>query len=317
MSDNRPIAYLDPDGTAVYRVSAIGKPLRCLAAARQGYDPLPAPDYLIRAAEEGNRFEPIVINRLRDLGWKIGGTQGVVEIVVRDQPRVIVRGHMDAAHAIDPLDGTDRVLEVKSMSARVFDSWLVYRWERFPTYAAQLTGYMTWARRPALYAVINRDDPDQFELLRFEEPPLAWDPIASKLLMSEHLAATEILPVCSGGSEYTCPYDYLCDRREIYFAELESGDDELLLRTAEAYREVLRMEKEIEARKDELRDELATLLGGREKASVAGWKVSRTESTRRYLDEKAIRLELGDEAKRFEKETRYHTVRVTPPKGDR
>lgn len=315
-SDNRPIAYLDADGTAVYRASSVGRPMRCLAAARQGFEALPAPQYLIEAAEAGSRYEPIVIHLLREQGWEISGTQGTAEIELRADPRLIVRGHLDALHAIDPTDGTDRMLEVKSMSARVWDEWQRWRFAKFPTYAAQLTTYMEFAGRPAVYAVINRET-EELEVMRIEHPPVPFSQIVQKVLMAEALAAMEQLPVCSGGTEYTCPYDYLCDRREIYFAELESGDDELLLRAMEGYREAKRMEAEIKARIDEFKFEIREILGGREKAAVGGWRVSDVEAHTRRLDEKRLREALGQELDGYYTESSYRQLRVTPPKRDR
>lgn len=319
MSDNRPIVYWDPAVDAwVYRISSIGLPLRCLAAARQEYDPLPAPDYLMAAAEAGNRWEPIVVNKLRENGWRISGTQGEVEIEIQSTPhRVIVRGHMDGRHAIDPEDGTDRILEVKSMSQRVWEKWHAHRFDDFPTYAAQLTGYMrSQGDRPAVYAVVNRDTGD-LDVTRIESPPLDWDEIEHKLIMAERFAELGWLPVCQGGTPYPCSYNYLCDQREIHFAELESADEQTLLHLMQSYEEARRMEAEVKANKESIRDEIVTAMAGKEHVMASGWKASFTKASRRNLDIEALRGRLGDELDGFYKTSEYETLRVTAPKRER
>src|SRR3990172_2087138 len=112
MSDDRPMVYAEGDSW-VYLASSIGRSIRCLAAARQGYEPLPAPDFLIRAAEAGTALEPVVVAILEQRGYQITDRQATVEL----QPfeGVIVRGHLDAGFVID-LNGWGSMLEVKTMS---------------------------------------------------------------------------------------------------------------------------------------------------------------------------------------------------------
>lgn len=314
MSDNRPIAYREGD-TIVFRASSIGKPLRCLAAALQGYDAMPAPQYLIDAAEAGNRYEQIVIDRLLDKGYQVWGQQNEVEITVSESPHIIVRGHLDALHVIDPVEPTDRILEVKSMSARVFAKWIAHRFDDFPTYRAQLTAYMTYADRPALYAVIERDT-DDMELIPYDSPPGDWDEYARRLMVVATLADMEQLPPCEG-SEYSCPYDYLCDRLSPpVFEEVEDGSDTVLLRAIEKYEAARRAKDEIEARMADARDEITTALGPRDRVEVGGWKVSHVRAQRRSLDTRALRDRLGDEMDEFYKSTEYTQLRVQQPKEE-
>lgn len=314
MSDDRHIVYKEADGTIVYRASSVGKPLRCLSAARQGYDPLPAPEYLLKAAAAGTAIEPVVKARMRSEGWRVSGEQNEVEVVV--EPGVIIRGHLDAVHCFAPGSDDDHGLEVKSMSRRVWDKWQSGRFDNFPSYAAQLTTYMAALNfRPFWYAVICRDDPDLFEVVEVTDPPADWDAIKRKVSLSERFAQLGILPVCDEPSEYSCPYEFLCDHRDILFAELESGSDDVLLRAVEAYDAARRMRDEVAARLQVARDEVLEVLGDRDAAAVAGWSVKHSDVTSRRLDTKKLHAELGERLNEFYTESVSKRLTVTPLKA--
>lgn len=303
MSDNRPIVYYDPLSAAwVYRLSSVGRATRCLVAARMGATPLAAPQYLIAAAEAGNRFEGVVKDRMRLEGWSISGEQDELEIEVEVphvEHRVIARGHMDATRCVNPATGEVSILEVKSMSPRVWQTWTTWGFDRFGTYGAQLSGYMHWAAmrgiKVATYAVINRET-EELHLRRIEVPPVPWSEVAAKIALAEFLGSRDILPACDSASEYTCPYNYLCDRREVLFEELEVGSEVRLVELAEQWQEAVRMRDELAGRVDSIRDEIRTALGARETVKVPGWTFThKAPKPARTLDVEALRAELGDD----------------------
>ena len=321
MSDNRPIVYYDSAVEAwVYRASSVGRSLRCLTSARQGYDPLPAPDYLIEAAEAGNKYEGIVKSRLRAEGWKIGGEQGSLDFEVK--PGVVIRGHLDGRHCLAPDDPTDRILEVKSMSQRVFDKWIMHSFDKFPEYAAQVTIYMHaegQIRRldtppEATYAVVNRDT-DELDIRTLKTPPLEVQSIIQKVALAELFAEQSQLPVCDSASQYTCPYDYLCDRHEILFEELEDGKEKTLKQLGDKYVEALKAEKVVQENKEEIRRDIRVAMGSREKLTVPGYTFTNRGTKRRELDLVNLRKRLGDELEEFfvDKETKP-SLRVYPKK---
>lgn len=304
MSDNRPIVYREGD-VWVYRASSIGLPVRCLAAARQGYDPLPSPQHLLAAAAEGNRLEPVVKERLQKEGFRIGVEQQEVELQV-EGAAAILRGHLDGADVSTP-DGRDGlILEVKTMSRRVWDKFWRYRWDRAVTYAWQLSVYMhAVGAEAAVYAVLNRDT-DQLQTFIVEEPPVRWSQIEAKVLAVEAFGERSDLPPCTG-AEYECSWSYLCDRQAAQFVELESGDAELIASLAARYTQLSEAIKELNGLKGQVRDELVVALeaaGG--KVETAGWRVQMVERTNTSLDRDALRRELGD---RFDEFTKRSTSR--------
>lgn len=309
MGDNRPIAY-NENGVWVIRASAIGRSARCLSAAMQGYTPLPPPEYLMKAAAAGNKYEEIVKQMLADTGdFEIVGEQDTLQVPIG--PNAIVRGHLDAWTIIHPEYG-DRMLEVKSMSKRVFDKWTKGRFDAFPEYAAQLTVYMRGADKKAIYAVICRDD-DYMEVLPVDEPPVKWASLVRKVNLAIKHAEAGTLPECDSTSSYTCAYDFLCDRKKPFPDEVESGEADVLKALAAEYDEIREAEAELKSRKALLRTDILTALNKREKVQAGTWSFSATESKSKKLDTRKLRADLGDKLDDYYNESKEPTttLRVT------
>lgn len=303
MSDNRAIVYEEND-KVIYRASAVGLPLRCLTAARSAYDALPPPDYLVAAAEAGNRSEVIVKASLRVQGYKISGEQGEIEMEVL--PGIVIRGHMDAQHCVVPNTTEDRILEVKSMSSRVYSEWLAYGFTRFPTYASQISVYMAARQAQAVYAVVNRDtysDPQvQMDVRILDDYPVPMSDIIHHIAQVEENAKNNILPKCTG-AKYSCAYAYMCDRDDLHFEEVEDGTEAMLIELGEQYAHLLDLEAEVKSQKDALRDEIRVALAGRDSVRVPGFSFSNKPTTSRRLNASRLRNDLGDEVDKYYDET--------------
>jgi hypothetical protein len=318
MGDDRAIVYVEND-IPIYRASSLGNPLRCLVAARAGNTALEAPEYLQKAATAGHMYEGIVKERLVKDGWVIDDEQGFVEVKVPlnvdgAAEYAIIRGHLDAMgihHTDDPMD--DRMLEVKSMSTNVFDKWNRHRFDGFPTYAAQLTFYMAAAGKPSLYAVICRDT-DELELIPYDEAPMDVEFLYNKVRSVEALNIQGIIPPCSGAI-YDCAYDYMCDKRDISHADLEIlGDDVALADALERYEEAREQEALVKTLKGVARDDVIAAMAGRKKADVGFTRITHSSTTRKTLDAKRLREELGDDLDNFYNESTSTTLRVTTKK---
>ena len=321
MGDDRSIVYVE-DGIPIYRASSLGSPLRCLAAARAGNTPLEPPEYLVKAAKAGDEHEVIVKRLLAEEGWIIDDEQGYVETkvdltgIVDTAEYAMIRGHLDAVaihHIDDPMD--DRMLEVKSMSTNVFDKWTRHRFDAFPTYAAQLTLYMDAVKKPALYAVICRDT-QELELIPYDTPPMEPEFLYNKVRSVEALNASGAMPPCSG-SQYTCAYDYLCDKRDISVADLSTyGDDVALAKAVTTYDELRVRETELKVLKADARDDIIAAMAGRNKADVGMQRVTYQSSERKTLSVKRLRAHLGDELDGFYDKSKTTTLRVSKIKKE-
>lgn len=165
-----------------YRASGIYQCKRRLLAVRLGVGGgEEAPPWLEQAAREGSRHEQWIKDDLRATGIVVVDGRDIngvdedgnelpcpiclerfgdkrygihVEIEHRE-PEFIVFGHMDGRDASIP--DIPSVLEVKTFSHFEFERWMRDRWEGFPTYANQLTIYMTADKAvQALYVAKNR-----------------------------------------------------------------------------------------------------------------------------------------------------------------
>jgi hypothetical protein len=314
MADDRPIVY-EENGVWVYRASSVGVSIRELVAARLGYPPLPPPEYLRKAAAAGNRYESIVKSRLGERGWIIDSEQPTIEIPIEGGTGpLLIRGHLDGDRV--QVNGYPlAMLEVKSMSARVWERWHVEGFAGFGTYAAQIAAYMHGTGRPAWYVVVNRDDDDvELDIQFLEEPPVSWYEVMGRVLLSDHYAAQGELPPCDRPSPYTCPYDHLCDHRLPLFAELESGEEETIARLAAEYEEARRIKGEVESNIKGIQEEIRLTLGDRDAVEAGGWKVTDREVERASIDK--VRLaqflkEHGHRIEDFEKKSSFRRMTVS------
>lgn len=122
MSDDRPPVYWEDD-TLVIRASAIGGScLWELAAWGQGLDPAPLPDNLRRAFDQGDYYEPIILDMLQAEGWTLFGAQQEMELVVG--PDTIIRMHPDARGYRWGLTTETRVVEAKALSNDLWQTFV-------------------------------------------------------------------------------------------------------------------------------------------------------------------------------------------------
>lgn len=308
MSDNRAIAYIE-NGVRVFRASAIGMPLRCLVLALMEERPAPPPDYLVKAAAAGTAIEGVVKDELRSRGFIIAGEQNEVELNLSDQgirmagSNAIVRGHLDAIHCEVPDREGVHILEVKSMSPRVWDEWQKWGFQKFKTYAWQISIYMHATGRPAVYAIINRET-EQVIVFYIDTPPVPLEEIEIKVAAALSMLTIDVAPVCDGTSPYPCAYDYLCDKREWEFAELEAGEDTTFLRLAEDLDAINEQIKELESKKEFNRALVRKAMGDRAKVEVPGWSFSVTKpEPKRSLDMAALQELLGEQLDKLWVET--------------
>ena len=182
----------------IYHMSSAGKCPRALSAARLGYTPEPAPEWLERAADEGRWHEKRIKNELVQKGFLVEDEQREVEL---DYPTFTLLGHidgrvvatMDKHYAFAPMDDNiSRLLEIKSMSQFEFDRWMKEGFKGFPEYADQITCYMEATElEEVLYIVKNRSSGYEDRRVITEQPSSLND-IVTKL--QEVTQAKELYP---------------------------------------------------------------------------------------------------------------------------
>lgn len=240
---DRPSVQQGVDGIWEYRASSVGRCQRSLWAARVGYDPLPSPEWLLRAAREGQRHEPWIVQDLEDQGINITHRQHPVALHF---PLYRITGTLDglARH-----NGTQRVAEFKTMSRAQFEKWVRQRFDAFPAYAAQATIYWHAVKGTLvdrldglLYAVKNRDNGDLKTSL-IDEPPMDLQEIVQRLNEVELYVRTQRVPPdhwCpeDGFHRAHCPYRYLLNESGDTLADLfrEKPDDKELYAVADLYK---------------------------------------------------------------------------------
>lgn len=168
-----------------YRMSGIGHCPRALSAWRLGYPTEPAPSWLKRAAQEGNKHEVWIKEQLQTDGYEVFDEQLELKLTSEELGFNLV-GHIDGKVK---KNGTVQLLEIKSMSQYEFDRWMRGRFDVFPNYAAQLTCYMhITGCEQALYLVKNRSSGyvDKQNLIK---TPLYFGDLLSKIAHIEECVA--------------------------------------------------------------------------------------------------------------------------------
>jgi len=197
----------------LYRGSNCGICLRALTAARLGYMEASPPAWLLNVARRGCEIELSYKDHRRKSGTRIAAEQVEVRVLVPGTSAIIV-GHIDGIE----IDKRPYLLEVKSMSEKQFAKWMIFRFEEFPNYLAQISVYAWAIKLPVKYVVIprhlgiehanvsyfNRDD-----IIRFGG---GIDKVFDRIRKVEEWAKKRELPECDSDSLY-CRFDYLCTNK--------------------------------------------------------------------------------------------------------
>lgn len=324
-SDDRPPVYYDETtGRYVYRMSSIGLCRRALALLRMGYDRVDPHDFVAMAAEDGRQREPIIIERLKEMGWKVESRQLEIEIRL---PMWIIRGHLDGIIVPgqeqervtdslgNPVRATEHILEIKTMSAARFDKLRKCGFQdpSFRTYAFQISAAMHRLGLPVLYVIEERETRELF-LWLIEEPPYPLHVIYQHIMAAEKAAQTGEAPRCDeAASPYFCPVSYLCDDG----SEVTGDKADVLNGLILSYQEARAIGEAAMARANEIKSAIIDMVveGKPErkgKVSTGMFTVSVFTGRTRKVDLDRLREELGDELERFITYTTYEQIRITP-----
>lgn len=217
MSDNRPSAYFEGD-VLVIRASALGTAcLTELVAPAQGIPPGPVPDWLQRAFDAGNEWEPKVVERMEAGGWRFLGHQEEAEL--RLGPKLLLRYHPDGI-GICPetgfpqipkrFRGVPLVVEVKALAD---SGWRKAArrsvGEYVDEYPWQLSTMMHETGYPGVWVAVNKST--EKILYEFKEtPPVPLSKIHERATKIQEMARGSSVfswdPQCLDSSTFPCRY---------------------------------------------------------------------------------------------------------------
>jgi len=222
-------------------MSSVGYCPRALSAQRLGYPVEPAPDWLERAAEEGNKHEEWIVEELRKT-LVVFHQQKEVRL---GYPNFIMVGHIDGKVQDRDLQRPEQLLEIKSMSQYEFDRWMRGKFNEFPSYAAQITCYMKGTElSECLYLVKNRSS-GYIDRAVLKETPANINEIIAKLEIVEECVAKQELVEAEYLPESLqcrrCFYKSLCLSSPTEYIEVTEN---LLLEASEMWRTGSLMENE-------------------------------------------------------------------------
>lgn len=337
----------------VYRASALGGCIKALAAARQGYSPMPEPPRMEQIFQAGNEAEDRTVTKLREAAWLLWGQQRVITLPVTKLSsghEVVVRGHIDGfiapqgegPRALADIEesieyarkllreegsyslgeymskGDYSVCEIKSQGARTWEEFALSGFEGglfAEKYRWQASVYYHGTNRPVRFVRVNRETD---EVVVHDDMPEDWyytlEDILARVQEVEVYAAMGTLPEECNPAMFPCSYLYL---HEPEAESPLSGDEaaELELLSIE-YGELYRIAADAKARMDEIRTQAQgslSLLGVKKVHLPNGARVTLVDRTTRTLDKKAVKA-AGIDLTDYYTETASQYALITPRK---
>jgi len=191
-----------------FRMSNAGKCPRALSAQLLGYEAEPTPEFVSRAADEGNWHENRIINQLE---YPVEDRQ---KEYILEYPSFNLIGHIDGIYWNEDNRHKTQLLEIKSMSQYEFDRWMKGRFEAFPNYAAQVTCYMeATGLNECLYIVKNRSSGYEDRQVLTEKPSHMTEIIGHLTDVTNHVLGNELVsrePDLNSIECRRCEYKQLC-----------------------------------------------------------------------------------------------------------
>lgn len=302
---DKPMVWVDDDGVAHYRASALGGCETAMIAVRSGFQAMAPPKTMQDRFNEGHLHEPDIVRRANtEFGLEVfakdpaTGKQWTVQVPVTS--RAVINGHTDGkclgtildSHG-DPLEDwphhdTFRVFEAKTMSDAAFKRWEAMTWEQrwvaYPGYAKQMTCYVTGMSiidgvdyEDWVYAVKNKES-GQILIEPGHGLPWPLDDIKGQVLRIEaHVRQGLPFPdVCLPRSQWPCPVYYVGPCGNDTRASLDERVEEIVEALAVTYDEARDAEKVAKAARQQARNEIVKHLDDG-KFETPSWKVTYTE----------------------------------------
>jgi hypothetical protein len=219
MSDNRPVRYVEDDGTIVYRASGLGLCDRIYVALDQDYDPMAFPEWFQNVLDEGTAMEQSIREKfMEDYGEIVEGDQQEVELQVMDG--VVIRGHIDGLIDGGPKNDRESALwEGKKVRPSGWDAFKRKGVEWHKNYPMQVSVYMHALGVQRLFFTGGLYDPDKQEIVdtythAYHQPPINMLAIRKRIAKLEGIinGGKHAMDVaCPTTPDFPCPFFYLHD----------------------------------------------------------------------------------------------------------
>jgi len=334
MADERPSAYYEPTDAGgrrlVIRGHALGTCAWELIATLQGFEPQPWPERILRAFKEGEVAEPLILQRLVDIGWVLDDswTQRTLELSCGTGR--IVRLHPDGAGCPATQPTTPHAIEAKALHNSTWQSFRRHGVRGIGHgYDWQFSAEMAAARMPLAVVALNKGEtPDEngkrpecadegqlhFEFLN--DPPHSRADILKRVRMIAEAADGDNVVQsgrpCDNPQQWPCRFYHLRpepEKDQGYAVDPAEADE--YERYCRAYDTAKRLENRAKTMKEGARDALLKLAGNRDEMFTDLFELTVVGGENTKTDWAAMRAAGVDVEQYQTKEPKSKSVRVT------
>jgi hypothetical protein len=215
MGDNRPVRYVEDDGTIVYRASGLALCDRIYVALDQGYDPMAFPEWFQQVLDEGTAMEQSIRQMFMDeYELDVVGDQTEVELEIMDG--IVIRGHIDG---VAPSADGDALWEGKKVRPSGWEAFKRKGVEWHKNYPMQVSVYMHALKATGLFFTGGLYDPEKEEILEtythaYHDAPVSLLAIRKRVAKLEGIinGGKHTMDVaCPSTPDFPCPFFYLHD----------------------------------------------------------------------------------------------------------
>lgn len=306
---DKAIVWVDGEGVAHYRASALSACQNALLMARLEYQGTAAPEWMQERFDQGHVFEPMILNRVASYGNVIYAQQDTTEM--QCGPGAVVSGHIDGLMRGDDVGDEDgkytaflthyngfpttqrmeipggfAVIDAKAFATSTWERWKSQAWEAFPYYAWQQVIYgLSVEAAGVIMAVYHKTDDEvaggeatcdgelRIEYWDLDKIGVTKVDIIKKVLQVERLAKEGPEAIfrdeCSVRM-FPCPFWSWHPEDDKRKLATEGMDVEVLATLAEARIDADRRVKQASADKDAIDDQIRAVTGGVEARLEAG-----------------------------------------------
>jgi hypothetical protein len=263
-----------------------------LIASAQDYAPLPMPQGIQKAMDEGTKAEPIILQYLEDNGWVLTDKQK--EGHLRVAPNVLIRYHPDALGYQLENKEPSYVVEAKAFGKDLFRRAQLHGvGSTIGEYDWQISIMMHAEQKPGVWVFYNKET-GEVDYEYVTTPPIPLSEILTKAAkLVESLDDDLMERPCDDPKHFPCRYIHLRpepgnggidDTLDVESVGLSEEFDQL----ARDYMMFKNQEDEAKKRKEEIRQQLLSMRGSFKKAKSTRYSITVSKGTTNVIDWKKM-----------------------------